>query len=515
MKSPALVRLLAACAVIVALAGRAPADEPDFDRALNFHTDTPIKHLVVIFQENVSFDHYFATYPNALNSGKDPVHFHAKPGTPSVNNLDSAGLLTMNPNLRQPFRLDRAGAITGDMDHGYTDEQLMYDGGLMDHFVQANMVKPDPSVTMAYFDGNTVTALWNYAQHFAMSDNAFCTGFGPSTPGVLNLVAAQTNGAVKGPGPALDGDVVDDGHGGLTVIDDGQPSFDIGTSRENFSMTGQNIGNLLNKKKLTWGWFQGGFCAQPDPVHPGKRVFVFPGPVHTAPGHAGTKVDYIPHHAGFQYYPSTANPNHLQAASVDEVGHDGVANHNYDLIDFDQALADHNLPAVSFVKAPGYQDGHAGYSDPLAEQTFIVETINKLMKSPEWKSMAIVITYDDSDGWYDHQMGPIVSQSNTPADALLGPGNCGTPAKSAFNGRAGYGCRIPFLVVSPFARKNWVSHKIIDQASVIRFVEDNWDLPRIGNQSFDAIAGTIDDMFDFKHGPHPHKLILDPSSGQP
>src|SRR5262249_28108962 len=84
--------------------------------------------------------------------------------------------------------------------------------------------------------------------------------------------------------------------------------------------------------------------------------------------------------------------------------------------------------------------------------------------------------YDDSDGWYDHQMGPIVNQSKTPDDALLGPGNCGTPADGAFNGRCGYGPRQPFLVVSPWAKQNFVDHTLTDQSSVLRFIEDNWTL---------------------------------------
>ena len=84
-------------------------------------TTTPIKHLVIIFQENVSFDHYFGTYPNALNPAGEP-HFSAAPNTPSVNGLSEA-LLTSNPNSANPARLDRSQALTCDQDHGYTDEQ--------------------------------------------------------------------------------------------------------------------------------------------------------------------------------------------------------------------------------------------------------------------------------------------------------------------------------------------------------------------------------------------------------
>jgi phospholipase C len=158
-------------------------------------TGTPIKHLVVIFDENVSFDHYFGTYPHALNPPGEPS-FTASPATPSINGLDHE-LLTDNPNLANPRRLDRSEALTCDQNHHYADEQKAFDHGLMDKFVQSTSGTDcrDRTLVMDYFDGNTVTALWNYAQHFAMSDNFFDTTFGSSTPGAINLVSGQTHGA--------------------------------------------------------------------------------------------------------------------------------------------------------------------------------------------------------------------------------------------------------------------------------------------------------------------------------
>src|ERR1700685_3578278 len=94
---------------------------------------TPIKHVVVIYQENVSFDHYFATYPNAANPPGEPA-FHALPNTPTVNNLLSGGLIDNNPNSTQPFRLDRTQVVTCDQNHAYTPEQTAFDKGLMDNF---------------------------------------------------------------------------------------------------------------------------------------------------------------------------------------------------------------------------------------------------------------------------------------------------------------------------------------------------------------------------------------------
>lgn len=129
--------------------------------------------------------------------------------------------------------------------------------------------------------------------------------------------------------------------------------------------------------------------------------------------------------------------------------------------------------------------------------------------------MAIIITYDDSDGWYDHVMPPIVSPSNDPAnDALAGPGNCGTPAPGAYLDRCGYGTRLPFLVISRYAKRNNVDSTTTDLTSVLRFIEDNWGMGRIGDQSLDAIAGPILNDFDFSV-PRNGRLFLDPNTGQP
>jgi phospholipase C len=276
-------------------------------------------------------------------------------------------------------------------------------------------------------------------------------------------------------------------------------------------MTGKNVGELLNAKHLTWGWFQGGF-APSTPAGPQSKAKCDTAHIGS---NGQSKKDYIPHHEPFQYYAATANPHHLPPTSAALVGFTDQANHQYDLSDFWAAAAVGNVPAVSFLKAPGYQDGHAGYSDPLAEQTFVVDTLNRLQRLPQWHSMAVFITYDDSDGWYDHVLGPIVSHSATPADALTGPSSCGTAAPGAYQGRCGYGPRLPLLVVSPFAKLNSVDHTVTDQSSLLRFIEDNWELGRIGHQSFDAQAGPLLNLFDFGGDQEARRLFLDPATGQP
>jgi phospholipase C len=503
-------------------------------------TATPIKHVVVIFGENISFDHYFGTYPFATNPPGEP-QFHAAPRTPTVNGLNDA-LLTANPNVNDPQRLDPSQALTCDQNHGYSAEQSAFDSGLMDKFVQdttgsgclpaggGQSTFPDQGnygpngIVMDYYDGNTVTALWNYAQHYTLNDNSYSTQFGPSSPGAINVVSGQTNGATA--------------HGGTTgniangtLIGDAEPLFDQCSNASTplnadgtpggvtASMSGQNIGDLLNRKSITWGWFQGGFT--PSSISAGRAICATS---HNNIGNSPS-ADYSEHHEPFQYYDSTSNPNHLSPTSLAQVGVSDpsttpagqAVNHQYDVSWFNQLLQkNQDIPSVSYLKAPEYEDGHAGYSDPLDEQRFIVDEVNAIEQSKDWSNTAIVLAYDDSDGWYDHQIGPIIRQSQDTADTLNGPGKCGsTTTPPAQNDRCGVGPRQPLLVISPWAKQNYVDNTFNDQASVVRFIEDNWGLNRIGNESADSAAGTLMNAFDFnqKSG-HAPAVILDENTGQ-
>jgi len=224
----------------------------------------------------------------------------------------------------------------------------------------------------------------------------------------------------------------------------------------------------------------------------------------------------VPHHDPFQYYKSTANPKHLPPSSEAAIGHADQANHQYDLSLFYDTLKDGNLPAVSFLKAAAYQDGHAGYSNPIDEQTFLVNTINQIEQSKYWKSTAIVITYDDSDGWYDHQVMPVVNGSSTSADTPF----CSSVPTTLDNWttRCGYGQRLPMLVVSPWTRRNYVSGNLTDTTSIVRFIEDNWlGGQRLGGGSYDAIAGSLDargGLLNFHVRPNFRPVILDPGTGE-
>jgi phospholipase C len=502
-----------------------------------------IHHIVVIYQENVSFDHYFGTYPHALNPGEEPP-FNAAPGTPQIDGYTDE-LLHRNPNFLNtangaggvnPFRLPRSQVATADQDHSYEPEQEAFDGGRMDLFPKSVGHPDGPRVpgehagaaatsglTMGYFDGNTVTGYWNYAQHFAMSDRSFEVVFGPSTPGAINLISGQTNGVVNDQN--AEGDMVADGNGGFTLIDDPQPFGDICSSTSDgvVHMTGRNIGDLLTEHNISWGFFQGGF----DLTIINSNGTTGCRRSSTSEWSRVLKRDYLPHHEPFQYYKSTANPKHLRPSSIAAIGtnHDGGANHQYDTHDFFDAVKAGNFPVVSYLKAPGYEDGHSGYSSPLDEQQFVVDVLNFLQRRADWKNTLVVIAYDDSDGWYDHRMMKVMNGSATAKDALDGTSRCGdggtalpgvNAATKHAQGRCGPGPRLPLLMISPWVRKNFVDHTETDQTSIIRLIEDLYlGGERLGGGSFDQQAGSLLGMLDFSKGQPQNNgpLILDPKTG--
>ncbi|WP_345814567.1 alkaline phosphatase family protein [Paraburkholderia sp. PREW-6R] len=540
-------------------------------------TATPIKHVVVIFGENVSFDHYFATYPQASNPVGEP-QFTAAAGTPTVNNLSTNNLITANPNALStspntagrtvgtvaiaglglpaadllPFRLDRSQANTSSQNHAYAAEQLAYNNGAMDSFplftaagstiAGSTGAFATKGQVLGYFDGNTVTAMWNYAQNFAMNQNAYTDTYGPSTPGALEVVSGQNNGVVVTGGTTAN--AIPDSAGGFTIIGDLDPTGDVCTIKAASSPTGamsannKNIGDLLNAKNLTWGGFMGGFNLQT--VNPNGTTGCLRSTFSQVLN--ATKADYVQHHAWFQYYASTANLAHTRPSSTALIGYtdplDNTAtpvHHQYDSDDFFTAVKAGNYPSVSFLKAPAVSDAHPGNSDPIDEQAFVTKVINFLEQQPDWKNTAVIIAYDDSDGWYDHRFKAPTSASfdSTTAqsaggktvagsDNLSGVGQCTAAGAvqpqgvngGTVNGRCGPGTRTPFIVVSPWAKANFVDDTPITQASVVRFIEDNWlGGQRLGNGSFDATAGSILNMFNFSGSGNTPVLYLDQNLG--
>ncbi|MFT4046898.1 MAG: alkaline phosphatase family protein [Solimonas sp.] len=544
-----------------------------YDPAPGITTATPIKHLVVIFGENISFDHYFGTYPYNVNTDTPTdtstfTLFRDDATVPdAINNyLADTTLLTANPNYvdtanyaayntyaTNPFLLPTSRAKTASQDHSYNGEQIAFDGisgtALLDAYPYRgkadDSTSSDPTynkgLVMGYYDGTTVTGFWNYAQRYALSDSSYGQ-FGPSTVGVINLIAGQTNGVntAEATATAVSGsDVIDGGNDYYTVVADPSPLDDICSAETDYSgglvrLSGQNIGDLLKDAGVTYGGFSGGFDLTRSNSDGSTGCLRTSSTTSTTWNDATISLvhssvyDYVPHHAFFNYWASTANASHARPSCLTEnasdyscIGVDGdTANHNYDINDFFDAVNAGDFPAVSFLKAIKVEDGHASNSDPINEQAFVIRVINFLQQRSDWKNTAVVVLYDDSDGWYDHQAGPLVATSESSLDYLNSTSgySCttagdqtedfpnkpdaskpvGIDGSTEVDGRCGPGPRQPLLVISPWARQGYVDHNVTNQAAVIRFIEDNWlGGTRIGNGSWDSISldgGDISDI---------------------
>ncbi|MBJ7553829.1 alkaline phosphatase family protein [Marinomonas spartinae] len=430
---------------------------------------TPVKHVVVVMLQDESFDRYFGRYPIAENKPGE-VAFHAKADTPKVAGFTKQ-VMTQNPNLTNPFRLAPA-EPTCDLGYGPLAQKASYNHGQNNMFVwldseaPSNSINDDgcfPQSVMGYYDGNTVHALWEYAQHYALADHFFASDYSSTASGLINEIAGGTKGVLPKRVPGVD--YHDD------LIGNNYPLYDDGSSgRGLVHLTRANIGDLLNQHKVSWGAFVGGFA--PTSHVSGRAVMAS----RSLNQQGSIEPDYIPSNEPFQYFKSTSNPHHLPPLSDKTIGLSDQANHQYDLSLFWKAIRNQQLPSVSFVIPKTGQNGHVGSSSPLDEQTFLQTLMSRLQKSPQWANTAVMLVWNNSDGWYDHITPPKAPKG------MIG---------------LGYGPRLPFLIVSPLAKHNYVEHKMLDQGSVLRFIEDNWQLGRLGKHTADYYAHSLDDMFAF------------------
>lgn len=612
-------------------------------------TKTPIKHVILILSENVSFDNMFGTYPIAQNT--DGIPFFPLPGTEVPDNLltidplTGGNYLTTNRNVGQtgvgkvnPQRLAYNQVLTNFESNGYTRLQLDVNNGLMNHFVLnqttpapiISFVSPHPpfdatygrgaNIVMDYWDGNTFTGMWNYAQYYSMSDHCFTTGYGESVVGGINW-GSGNNSEIVPEFPHLKIDVnllniISDGFsanpqlppippgtkfiewgdllatfnnvalynwvfakGDLSILEfllfwfvdvpasvratitfpgvSGVVEFAQQFTANNINPKHKNIGDRLNQKKITWGAFRGGWLPKQSKLDPNAIVLPYseffppdviaqlqaimpefnnlvillhasvnPTPPQGAPFGVFTIFDIVgpqPDYGNiqpFDYFASTSNPHILPYSHLKNVGKTDQANHNYDIDDFYNALDIGVLPAVSYVRLPVYQSGHPKESDAVDHQIGVVNLVNRIMSSPFWEDTVIFLQWDECNGNYDHKPPLLVRSSAWNVNPAIDPKGqiARRGAKAGITKaqlRAGYAPRIPFIVISPWAKQNHISHTLTDQTSIIRFIEKNWCLCPLGNCSYDCIAGSLKDLFDFnpKRVLAP-KVFLNPFTGQ-
>ncbi len=386
-----------------------------------------IEHVVVIFQENRSFDSYFGTYPYADG-------FLPRPQTSVPNNLRGYPLARATQhNELLPHRI--TDDVTPDLPHDQATMLKEYNGGRLDQFVQQQTTPQTRSLVMGYYDYEVVPHYWHYAQQYALADQYFSSMFGSSTPAALFLAAARSAFASN---PYPEGDRCN--------------PPDKPTGRQD----GPNLGSALSAADVSWGWYQGGFDDCTTEVE-----------------------DYDAHHNPFQYFDDTADPEHTGTG------------HQHDLADFYAALKANRLPSVAYLKADRPRNEHPGYSSISGGRDFVVRTLNAIMRSDAWASTVVILTFDESGGFYDHAPPPQVVLSGV---------------------ELGLGPRVPTLVISPFARSNYLSHRTYDHASVVRFIEDVF-LDGVHLNGRSATAGDLRDMLDLTL--RTPALLLDPKTGKP
>lgn len=454
------VRLVAAGLVGMLLLPSAVSAQSGGDGGERAATRSPIKHTIILYQENISFDHYFGTFG------------HGADGIPAGVQLSHIGTTGNTYGPYPPTALSGATqASTCDVDHGYADMIRMVDHGRMDGFLQFgnDLTVPQPStptscptfesnpggpaLALGYYEGHRddpaspLQTYWDLARRYTLADHFFQGVYGPSTPGAEWLVAA-TNNTVHDPNPRGD------------VCNDYPPAIapqDI-----------PNLGVEATTAHVSWAWFQGGF---------GRCV----------PGSPSRTHGYSAHHDPFQYFTSTADLEHRWAWDP-RMDYPEANRHQRDLEVLYDALAGTpingrvvDLPAVSWLKAPTASDGHPGYSSPVRDDAFLADLVNRLQGSDYWKDTALIVAFDETGGWWDHVAPPdLGGQFATWVGDQPNLTGCQYPGDGLPCGEAGLGPRMPVLVISPYARRAFLDHDLMDTASLVNWVEWNHRLPALG-----------------------------------
>jgi phospholipase C len=469
-----------------------------------------IKYVFVIFQENRSFDSYFATFPGARGLFSQP-----EKDTPGFEQyiLNTDGTYSKIT----PFRIgqDYGAWDLDDVSHAHhplvEKMDIVKGNSLMDQFALVEeglhfdaqfptlAAKQYGELEMAYVDGDIIPFLWNYANKFVLFDNIFQTIIGPSSPNAIAMIAGQSGSTqwVKHPNTAAInvaakaalaiGVPVEDDSDPLwgsakdplknSVISDKQPirprdnannaQINLTFASLPLTLTGSAFASLtrqdlngsadladlqndipyltkLNQASVKWGWYQEGYDAEPTDKNDVE---------HTS---------YIGHHNGPQYFGYiAANPaisvnlhglnDFFTDIAADKLGSDGGVFYIRGGFQNQAGLTPLNSDPTVRADFQG-DDDHPGYSDSQLSEALVAREINAIARSPYWNQCAIIITYDESEGDYDHVPPQIIAYDPNALALSRGP-------------------RIPLLVISPYARVHTISHELGDHNSVIKFID--------------------------------------------
>ena len=482
-----LVRGLPSMSAVLCLSLRlllpAHAQEQNQDRTLQ-----QIQHIVVIYDENRSFDNLYGLFPDAR--GIDDALAHYIPQT----DLDGRELAVLSPVWlkgneidtnypdaipNKPFRLDAPpvnkplNVATRDLIHRFYQNQEQINGGRNDRFAA---ISDAGGLVMGYYDGSQLQ-LWDIARQYTLADNFFMGAFGGSFLNHFWLVCACTpefknapdsirakesadgkllrkvnspSSAMNGPVQLEDGAVTPDGYAVNVLQPPYQPSA-IPPAKDGDPMLAgrvpnvlppqnqKTIGDTLSANGITWAWYAGGW----NKALADRSVIYNNG-----------SINFQPHHQPFNYF--------LRFAP----GTFDRAKHLKDGEEFLSAIKSGTLPQVSFYKPQGDLNEHPGYTDVQSGDAHIARVIRKIEASPLWKDTLIIVTYDENGGFWDHVPPPKGDR--------WGPGN-----------------RIPTLIISPFAKKGFVDHTQYDTTSILKLITRRFNL--------DSLPGVRDSVGDLSN----------------
>lgn len=412
-----------------------------------------VKHVVVIYLENHSFDNLYGQLggANGLTGAQ----------TANITQLDSTG----NPYTYLPaipgtsafpldldnkyFNIDQfvpADQEIPDVLHRYYQEQMQIDGGKMDKFALYNS---SAGLAMGYYQTGMLPMM-SIVQKSTICDNFFHSAFGGSFLNHQWLIAAASPVFQNAPSSIVatvdangkvtkDGQVTPDGYvvnTSYTVNAPHPASAAANTLVPNQTMP--TIGDRLSDANVTWAWYSGGWDAalagNPDPT------FQF-------------------HHQPFAYFANYAD------------GTQAKKDHLKDETVFIDAAKNGTLPSVSFVKPLGLNNEHPGYAALATGENHTIELINDVLNGPNGKDAVIIVTYDENGGFWDHVAPPVI-------DKKWGPGT-----------------RVPTIIISPFAKKGFVDHTQYETVSILSFIEKRWGLKPLTDR--DKNANPLSNAFNF------------------
>ena len=419
-----------------------------------------LNHVIVIYQENWSFDSLYGRFPgaNGIDNAGAAAKQVDKNGEPYAT-LPQPLNTSFNPAVPDPrFPADLPNApfdtakfvgpnqTTGDLVHRYYQEQYQIDGGKMDKFVAWSDAA---GLVMSYYDATNMPE-GKLAAQFTLMDNFFHSAFGGSflnhhflicacapswSNAPANIVAQLDSNGVM----TKDGAVTPDGFVVNTsfTLNSPHPANITDTSLLVPQLTEPNIGDRLNDAGVSWKWYSGGW----------DQALL---------GHADPLFQF--HHQPFAFYANYADGTPAKTA------------HLQDELNFYEDLTSGSLPAVSFIKPLGPDNEHPGYTYLTTGQQHVADLVSAVQNSPYWADTAIIITYDEHGGRWDHVAPPVVD-------------------------RWGPGSRVPAIIVSPFAKKGFIDHTHYETTSILKLIEERWNLPPLTDH--DKNSGDLTTAFDF------------------